>query len=125
MVVEGKKESIAGVMKDFQVKGERQVEMEGFVPWATVLFVEATPELFAANIPRHTLTPYFAIQTVEEWAANSTAAHEFSYVWLSGWVAIANCPALGVVFHAISSCLRQFSGGVCMRVCVCVCDLYF
>ena len=54
------------MMRDFRAKRERQVAIEGFVPGAAVFFVEATPELLAANIPKRTLTPYFAVMTVEE-----------------------------------------------------------
>ena len=72
------------MMKDFQAKGERQAAMEGFfVPGAAVFFVEATPELPSTNIPKHSLTPYFVVMVVEEWAANSTAAHEFSHNMVS------------------------------------------
>ena len=86
--MQAKKESIATVMKDFQVKGERQAAMEGFVP-------EATPNLLATNIPKHTLTPYFAVMTVEEWAVNITAAYEFSYdVWAAGEARDATAPRL-------------------------------
>ena len=93
VAVEAKKESIAAVMKDFQAKGERPAAMEGFVPGAAVFFVEATPDLMATNIPKHMLTPYFAIMTVEEWAANSTAAYEFSYdVWAAGKARDATAP---------------------------------
>ena len=85
MAVQDKKESIAAVMKDFQPKGERQAVMEGFVPSAAVFFVEATPDLLATNIPKHTLTPYVAVMIVKEWAANNTAAYEVSYdVWAAG-----------------------------------------
>ena len=85
VAVQAKKESIAAVMTDFHAKGERQAAMEGFVPGAAVFFVEATPDLLAANNPKHTLTPYFALMNVEEWAANNNAAYEFSYdVWAAG-----------------------------------------
>ena len=55
------------------------------MPGAAIFFVEATPEMLAANIPKHTLTPFFVVMTVDEWAANSTSAHEFLYdIWASG-----------------------------------------
>ena len=76
VAVQAKKESIAAVMKDFQAKGERQTAVEGFVPSAAVFFVEATPDLVAANIPKHTLTPYFAVMTVEEWAGSSAGTRK-------------------------------------------------
>ena len=53
--------------------------MEGFVPGAVDFFLETTPDLLATNIPKHTATLYFAMMSLEEWAANSTVAHEFSY----------------------------------------------
>ena len=69
--------------------------MEGFVPGAAVFFVEVTPDLLAANIPKHTLTPYFAVVTVEEWAPNNTAAYEFSYdVWAARKARDATAPRL-------------------------------
>ena len=69
--------------------------MEGFVPGASVFFVEATLEPLAANIPKHSLTPYFAALTVEEWAANSTSAHDFSYdIWTAGEAKDATAPRL-------------------------------
>ena len=37
-------------------------------------FVEATLELLSVNIPKHSLTLYFAVVAVEEWATNNTAA---------------------------------------------------
>ena len=73
-----------------------QAAMEGFVPGTLVFFVEATPpQLVAHNIPKHTLTPYFAVMTIEEWAANSMAADEFSYdVWASEEAKHATTPRL-------------------------------
>ena len=67
--------------------------MEGFLPCAAVFFLEATPDQLATNIPKHTLMPYFAVMTVEEWAANSIAAYEFSYdIWAAGEARDATAP---------------------------------
>ena len=95
VAVQAKKEFIANVMKDFQAKGEPQAAMEGFVPGVAVLFVEATSELLSTNIPNHSLMPYFSATVVEEWAASSTAAHEFSSeVWVAGEAKDATAPRL-------------------------------
>ena len=95
VAVQAKKEFIANVMKDFQAKGEWQAAMEGFVPGAAVFFVEATPEFLSTNIPKHSLAPYCFVMAVEEWAANSMAAHEFSYaVWAAGEAKDATAPRL-------------------------------
>ena len=65
------------------------------MPGAAVFSVEATPDLLATNIPKHMLTPYFAVMTVEEWAANSSAAYEFSHdVWAAGKATDATAPQL-------------------------------
>ena len=72
VAVQATRVAIAGVMKDFLAKMGRQAAMEGFVPGAVVFFLEVKPELLAANIPKHILTPYFVVTTVEEWAANNT-----------------------------------------------------
>ena len=53
--------------------------MDGFVPSAAVFFVEATAELLAAIIPEHTLTPYFVVIIVEEWATNHAEGNDFFY----------------------------------------------
>ena len=46
-------------------------------------------------IPKHMLTPYFAVMTVEEWAANSIAAYEFSHdVWAASEATDATAPRL-------------------------------
>ena len=71
VAVQAKKDSIVTVMKDFQAEGEWQAAMEGFVPGAAMFFVEATPELLKTNIPKHSLTPYFSVMAVEEWAAKA------------------------------------------------------
>ena len=69
--------------------------MKGFVLGAAVFFLETTPDLLATNIPKHTLTPYFVVITVEEWAANSTAVYEFSYhVWAAGAARDATAPRM-------------------------------
>ena len=95
MVVEAKKDSIASVMTDFQAKGERWAAMEGCLPRATLFFVEATLDLLVTNIPQHRLTPFFAIMIVEQWAANSTSAHDFSnHIWAWGEAKDATAPRL-------------------------------
>ena len=59
---------MVNVMKGFQAKGEQQAAMEGFVPGAAVFFVEATPEVPPTNNLKHSLTPYFSVMVVQDWA---------------------------------------------------------
>ena len=95
IAVQAKKDSTAQVMRDFAAKGEQQTTMEGFVPGASVFFVEARADPLSQVIPKHTLTPYFAVMCVEEWSANSTAGCEYSYhVWSAGSGRDASAPRL-------------------------------
>ena len=62
---------------------------------AALFFVEAAVAMLAANIPKPTPTLYFAVMKVEEWAANGTSTHEFSYIiWASGEAKDATAPRL-------------------------------
>ena len=95
VAVQAKQASIAGGDEGFPGQGGEAASDGGLRPGGGGFLCGGDAGTPRGNIPKHSLSPYFDVMTVEEWAAESTDAHEFSYdVWAAGDAKDAMAPRL-------------------------------